>query len=101
MNNKILKIAIVIVFLVTSSFSSLGYQNDSIKENIKNNILPYLSLDYPSDLNIKVYCGGFEPWTEIYTLEINSDGEGAYHILTPDNRTTGTFTLVSETKNIV
>lgn len=96
MSNKILKIAIVILFLVSSSFSSLGYQDDIIKENIKNITHPYFSLDFPSDFNLKTYCGGFEPWTEIYILEINSNGEGAYYILYPENRTTGTFTLISE-----
>lgn len=79
MNEKITNLFIVILFLLTSTISGVGYFNIS-KETTMENIYPLsFSLDCPDDFELFIYCGGYDTWSPTYMLYTDATGEAFYY----------------------
>jgi len=54
------------------------------------------NLGTPDDFELTAIAGGFAPWTELFKLELNSDGEGKYYWMYPEDRGAKKWTLKDE-----
>lgn len=89
MNKKIIGLLLTVILLASSASAFI----DVITE-INEPVL--LSSDYPEDLDVLVYCGGFDTWSPIYLLYFDASGEAYYSMISEENRESGAFELITQ-----
>jgi len=51
--------------------------------------------NYPDDFELDAFSGGFPPWTKLFRLQIDPDGNAVYSIMYPEDRGSGIWTIIS------
>jgi len=88
MNKKIGLLLCII--LLTSTASAFVSEWNDISD------VTQLNLDYPEDLSLLAYSGGFDTWSPIYLLYLDATENVYYSICDYENRETGNFELISQ-----
>ena len=95
MKKKIIGIFIVILLIGTAVLPVQGLNK------LNNNYINYIfdeitNSDIPNDFELTGIAGGIAPWTKLFKLEINSNGETKYYWMYPEDRGNIKWTLKNE-----
>jgi len=92
MEKKIISIFVCTLLIITAVMITNA---TVIKEEAKM-VKKTTNLGYPDDFELIAVAGGFAPWTELFKFELNSDGEGKYYWMYPEDRVAKKWTLKEE-----
>ena len=95
MKSKIMSILVVMLFIASAVINVIGGTDvNASHHNINEVVNEKFDLGHPSDFEVDAYCGGFTLWTDLYRIQIDSQGHGVYSICYAEDRDTADFTEI-------